>query len=108
MKILEGTDAPVIPVYLDGLWGSIFSFKGEKFFWKWPERLPYPMSIHFGRPIARARRRLTRFARPCSSSAPTPPSKPRKTMLTVTRSFIRHCKARKRRRKDRRLDWEPT
>src|SRR5262249_21925065 len=29
MKILEGTSAPVIPVYLDGLWGSIFSFKGE-------------------------------------------------------------------------------
>jgi len=26
MKIVEGTNAPVIPVYLDGLWGSIFSF----------------------------------------------------------------------------------
>src|SRR4029078_11244914 len=51
VKIMEGTDAPVIPVYLEGLWGSIFSFKGEKFFWKWPERFPYPMSIHFGQPI---------------------------------------------------------
>ena len=54
MKILEGTDAPVVPIYLEGLWGSIFSFKGEKFFWKWPERLPYPVSIHFGRPIQAA------------------------------------------------------
>ena len=26
LKIVEGTGAPVIPVYLDGLWGSIFSF----------------------------------------------------------------------------------
>ena len=44
MKILQDTTAPVIPVFLEGLWGSIFSFKGGKFFWKWPERIPYPMS----------------------------------------------------------------
>jgi acyl-[acyl-carrier-protein]-phospholipid O-acyltransferase/long-chain-fatty-acid--[acyl-carrier-protein] ligase len=48
MKILQGTEAPVIPAYLDGLWGSIFSFKGGKFFWKWPRKWPYPIHIHFG------------------------------------------------------------
>ena len=48
MKILKGTEAPVIPVYLDGLWGSIFSFQGGKFFWKWPRKWPYPIHIHFG------------------------------------------------------------
>lgn len=52
MKIIDGTDAPVIPVYLDGLWGSIFSFDGGKFFWKWPKRWPYPISIHFGKPLS--------------------------------------------------------
>ncbi|HAY80662.1 MAG TPA: acyl-[ACP]--phospholipid O-acyltransferase, partial [Planctomycetaceae bacterium] len=36
MKIIKGTDAPVIPVYLDELWGSIFSFNKGRFFWKWP------------------------------------------------------------------------
>ncbi len=52
LSMMKGTDAPVVPVYLGGLWGSIFSFEGGRFFWKWPRRLPYPMSIHFGRPIA--------------------------------------------------------
>jgi acyl-[acyl-carrier-protein]-phospholipid O-acyltransferase/long-chain-fatty-acid--[acyl-carrier-protein] ligase len=51
MKIVEGTNAPVIPVYLDELWGSIFSFSEGKYFWKWPKRWPYPISILFGRPI---------------------------------------------------------
>ena len=51
MKIVEGTDAPVIPVYLDGLWGSIFSFFKGKFFWKLPRRWPYPVGILFGAPI---------------------------------------------------------
>lgn len=52
LKIIQGTGAPVIPVYLHGLWGSIFSYRGGKFFWKWPKRFPYPVSIHFGEPIA--------------------------------------------------------
>src|SRR5690606_10924645 len=36
MKIVAGTGCPVIPVYLHGLWGSIFSYRGGRFFWKWP------------------------------------------------------------------------
>ncbi len=51
LKILQGTGAPVIPVCLHGLWGSIFSFRGGKFFWKWPRQWPYPVSIMFGKPI---------------------------------------------------------
>jgi len=42
---------PVIPVYLDNLWGSIFSFKGGRFVWKWPTRLPYPVTVTFGPPL---------------------------------------------------------
>lgn len=53
LKIVEGTGAPVIPIYLDGLWGSIFSFSGGKFFWKWPRKLPYPVGIVFGKPLAK-------------------------------------------------------
>ncbi len=48
MKILKGTDAPVIPIYLDELWGSIFSLERGKSIWQWPKRLPYSISIHFG------------------------------------------------------------
>jgi len=47
-RILEGVDVPVIPVHLDRVWGSIFSFKDGKFFWKWPRRLPLPVTVSFG------------------------------------------------------------
>jgi acyl-[acyl-carrier-protein]-phospholipid O-acyltransferase/long-chain-fatty-acid--[acyl-carrier-protein] ligase len=50
-KIVEGLDVPVIPVHLDRLWGSIFSFEGGRFFWKWPRQLPYPVTVSFGRPM---------------------------------------------------------
>ena len=50
-RIVGGLDVPVIPVYLDRVWGSIFSFKRERFFWKLPERLPYPITIAFGAPL---------------------------------------------------------
>ena len=42
---------PVIPVYLDRVWGSVFSFKGGRFFWKWPVRVPYPVTVAFGAPL---------------------------------------------------------
>lgn len=51
LRILKGTDAPIIPVYLHGLWGSIFSYRGGKFFWKWPQKRRYPVSIHFDKPF---------------------------------------------------------
>src|SRR5262249_6639076 len=44
-------DIPVIPVHLDSVWGSIFSFEGGKFFWKWPKRIPYPVTVSFGAPL---------------------------------------------------------
>ena len=53
LSILKNTDAPVIPVYLGGLWGSVFSYERGKLFWKWPRRWPYPVSILIGRPIAK-------------------------------------------------------
>ena len=29
-RIMKGVEAPIIPVYIDGVWGSIFSFAGRK------------------------------------------------------------------------------
>jgi acyl-[acyl-carrier-protein]-phospholipid O-acyltransferase/long-chain-fatty-acid--[acyl-carrier-protein] ligase len=51
LEIQRGTGAPIIPVYLDELWGSIFSFRGGRFFWKWPRVWPRNVSIWFGKPI---------------------------------------------------------
>ncbi|MEM6470197.1 MAG: AMP-binding protein [Planctomycetota bacterium] len=50
-KILQGTEAPVVPVYLDGMWGSIFSFSGGKFFWKWPDRFRRRLTVYIGETI---------------------------------------------------------
>ncbi|MBI1311437.1 MFS transporter [bacterium] len=54
MRIVDGTDVPVIPTYLDQLWGSIFSYHGGRFFWKRPLKWPYPVTILFGEPITDA------------------------------------------------------
>ena len=43
--------APVMPAYLDGAWGSIFSFADGRFFRKWPRSLPYPVRLRLGEPI---------------------------------------------------------
>jgi acyl-[acyl-carrier-protein]-phospholipid O-acyltransferase / long-chain-fatty-acid--[acyl-carrier-protein] ligase len=62
-RILEGVDVPVIPVHLDRVWGSIFSFKDGRFFWKWPRRLPLPVTVSFGKAMsARAGAREMRQA----------------------------------------------
>ncbi|HET7698556.1 MAG TPA: acyl-[ACP]--phospholipid O-acyltransferase [Vicinamibacterales bacterium] len=50
-RIVDGLDVPIVPVYLDRVWGSVFSFKGGRFLWKWPARLPYPVTVAFGPPL---------------------------------------------------------
>jgi acyl-[acyl-carrier-protein]-phospholipid O-acyltransferase/long-chain-fatty-acid--[acyl-carrier-protein] ligase len=50
-KIMRGVDAPIVPVALGGVWGSVFSFAGGKFFWKWPKRLRRPVTVNFGWPL---------------------------------------------------------
>ncbi len=47
-RIIKGVDVPIIPVNLDGVWGSIFSFAGGRFLWKFPRHLPYPVRVTFG------------------------------------------------------------
>lgn len=54
-KILDGIDVPVIPMYLDQMWGSIFSFRGGKFFKKWPEKWGRrQVTVTFGEPVPAA------------------------------------------------------
>ena len=50
-QIMKGVEAPIVPVALDGVWGSIFSFEKRRFVWKWPRRIPYPVTVSFGPPM---------------------------------------------------------
>jgi acyl-[acyl-carrier-protein]-phospholipid O-acyltransferase/long-chain-fatty-acid--[acyl-carrier-protein] ligase len=47
----DGLSAPIIPVHLDGVWGSIFSYERGRFLWKLPQRIPYPVTVSFGKPM---------------------------------------------------------
>lgn len=50
-RVVKGRTAPIIPVHLDRVWGSIFSFNRRRFLWKIPEHLPYPATVSFGTPL---------------------------------------------------------
>jgi len=50
--IAREAGVPIVPVVLDRVWGSIFSFSSGRFFWKRPERLPYPIDVIVGEPLA--------------------------------------------------------
>jgi acyl-[acyl-carrier-protein]-phospholipid O-acyltransferase/long-chain-fatty-acid--[acyl-carrier-protein] ligase len=45
-------ECEVIPVWLDGLWDSIFSFEDDWYFLKIPKRIPQVATIAFGSPIS--------------------------------------------------------
>jgi Acyl-CoA synthetases (AMP-forming)/AMP-acid ligases II len=54
-RIMKGispeSNAPIVPVHLDGVWGSIFSFEKGRFLWKLPRKIPYPVTVSFGKPM---------------------------------------------------------
>ncbi len=50
-RIVKGTDAPIIPVYIGGAWGSIFSHASGRVFRTVPRHVPYPVSILLGPPM---------------------------------------------------------
>ncbi|MCH8045697.1 MAG: MFS transporter, partial [Planctomycetes bacterium] len=90
-KILEAAPVPVIPVYLDELWGSIFSFHGGKFLWKWPRHWRYPISIHFGPAIDRPDD--VHRVRAAVEQVGTEAHQQRKTRtMILPRAFLRKCR----------------
>jgi len=75
--IARHANAPVVPVWLDRLWGSIFSFQGGRFFTKRPKEIPYRVSVAFGKPldaksadIATVREELLKLGEFCYSRRP--------------------------------------
>jgi acyl-[acyl-carrier-protein]-phospholipid O-acyltransferase/long-chain-fatty-acid--[acyl-carrier-protein] ligase len=54
-SIARQAHAPVVPAVIDGLWGSVFSFAGNKYLWKSPRLMPTHVCVLFGTPIPPAR-----------------------------------------------------
>jgi acyl-[acyl-carrier-protein]-phospholipid O-acyltransferase/long-chain-fatty-acid--[acyl-carrier-protein] ligase len=46
--LTRGLSVPVVPVHIDRQWGHIFSFEQGRFIFKWPRRIPYRVTVHFG------------------------------------------------------------
>lgn len=53
-RIMKNIDAPIVPVNLHGVWGSIFSYERGRFLWKLPRHIPYPVTVSFGGPLPAA------------------------------------------------------
>src|SRR5213596_28360 len=75
--IARHANAQVVPVWLDQLWGSIFSFQGGRFFTKFPKRFPYHVTIAFGEAlkaeaadVATMREKLLKLGEFCFSRRP--------------------------------------
>ena len=46
---------PLVPMWCDGSWGSVFSFERNRFFGKWPYKtFRYGLAVAFGQPIGAA------------------------------------------------------
>jgi acyl-[acyl-carrier-protein]-phospholipid O-acyltransferase / long-chain-fatty-acid--[acyl-carrier-protein] ligase len=79
-RIMKGVDAPIVPVNLDGVWGSIFSFERGRFVWKLPRSIPYPVTVSFGKPMP----------------ATTPPFEVRRAVQQLQTDAYRHHRGRMR------------
>ena len=57
--ITNEADAPVIPVWVDQVWRSTFSFQRNKYFKKLPHHFRHPFSVAFGDPISSKKASIT-------------------------------------------------
>ncbi|MHB1034165.1 MAG: acyl-[ACP]--phospholipid O-acyltransferase [Pirellulales bacterium] len=98
MAIVGDTGAPVIPVYLDELWGSIFSYSKGRFFWKWPKQWPYSVSILFGRPL-RAPEDVHQIRQAVQDLGVEAMERRKMRKMILPRAFLRMCRRNSRRPK---------
>jgi len=54
-------EAMIVPMAIDGMWGSFLSFSGGKFFWKLPQHFPRPIGVVIGKAYPAAETDHTRL-----------------------------------------------
>ncbi len=50
-RIAGPLNCPIVPFYLDGVWGSIFSYERGRYLFKMPRHLLQPITIVYGKPM---------------------------------------------------------
>ena len=93
MKIIRGTDAVIVPIYIDQTWGTLFSFGGKGFL-QWPRLRRSPITITIGKPIPKPDslntiRQLLMHTGAEAVSDRQPP------FVAPVQNFVRVCKKRK-------------
>jgi acyl-[acyl-carrier-protein]-phospholipid O-acyltransferase / long-chain-fatty-acid--[acyl-carrier-protein] ligase len=86
-RIIKGIDVPIIPVNIDGIWGSIFSFSGGHFLWKWPRTIPYPVRVTYGKALPPTAS-VSEVRQAVQELGVDAFQRRRRYMKTLTRSFV--------------------
>jgi acyl-[acyl-carrier-protein]-phospholipid O-acyltransferase/long-chain-fatty-acid--[acyl-carrier-protein] ligase len=50
-QIVKNASVPIIPVCLDQVWGSVFSYFRGRIVWKLPNEIPYRVTVAFGKAL---------------------------------------------------------
>jgi len=50
--IVRDLNIPIIPIHLDRIWGSTFSFVNGKLTWRFPKVVPYPVTVSIGKQMS--------------------------------------------------------
>ncbi len=94
MRVTDGTGVPVIPVYIDQIWGSIFTFSSSRTLWKLPRLRRRRVTMHVGRPVRNPdsifaiRQSLQQLGARAVSERQPP-------FVSPVQSFVRSCKRQK-------------
>jgi acyl-[acyl-carrier-protein]-phospholipid O-acyltransferase/long-chain-fatty-acid--[acyl-carrier-protein] ligase len=90
-RIMKGLDAPIVPINLHGVWGSVFSFERNRFLWKFPRRIPYPVTVSFGQwlPADTPAVEIRRAVQELQTAAFAADYKPKRTL---DKTFVHTCR----------------
>ena len=50
-RIVKGSSYPILPIYIDGAWGSVFSYYRGRLLSSLPRQIPYPVTVLIGPPL---------------------------------------------------------
>lgn len=94
MRILDQMPVPILPVYIDQIWGSIFSYAGGKAIWKWPNSIRHRITINIGHPLFRPES-IDQVRRAVLEEGANAVSQRQPPFMAPAQKFIRACKRRR-------------